>query len=87
MILNKPCKTGLAQVRIEVAKRLREEIRSAVLKCGEIAKDEQPLRAVRHMRSQRNMVSSSTELEEVLTELKRNGIRKFGMSLETPVVS
>ena len=87
MVLGKPGKPDLTEVGVEVAKRLREEVRIAVLKGGEIAKGEQSLRAVRYMRSQRDVVSSSTELYEVLTELQCNRIGELGMCLEVPIVS
>ena len=87
MVLGKPGKPDLTQVGVEVAKRLREEVRIAVLQSGETAKDEQSLRAVWYLRSQCDVVSSSTELYEVLTELQGNRIGELGMCLEAPVVS
>ena len=87
MILSKPGKPGFTQVGVEVAKRLCEEVGRTALKSIETRKDEQPLRAVRHVRSQRNVVGSSAELQEMLTELECNRIRKLRMRLKTPVVS
>ncbi len=43
MILNKPGEPDLTQVRVEIAKRLRKEIGSAVLKSSETAEDKEAL--------------------------------------------
>ena len=87
MILSKPGKPNLAQVRVEVAKRLRKEVWIAVLKSGEAAKDEQSLRTVRHLRSQRYMIHSSAELYEVLADLKSDRVGELCMSFESPIVA
>jgi hypothetical protein len=86
MVLDKPSEPDLAQIGVEVAKRLREEIGVTILKSSESAKDEESVRTVWHLRSQRNVVSSSAELHEVLMDLERNRIGELGMCLEPPIV-
>ena len=86
MILSKAREARLAQVGVEVAEALDKEVRIAVLERGKIRKDKEPLRTVRHMRPQANVVSSSAELNEMLVELQCNRVCKLGVRLEMPAI-
>ena len=87
MVLGKPGEPDLTQISIEVAKRLREEVRIVVLKSGETAKDKESLRAIRHLCAQCDVVGSPAELYEMVMEFDCNRIGELGMCLEAPVVS